>query len=239
MSNPKYTTKSETEKVFSVFDSFQKDAEKTQSAVNEDIRDDQPVLTMSSLGKLGRFGNQLFQYTFLRICAEKSGARVECPPWIGQTLFGHNDPPISKRLPPAIERSDMGKNLFDFIPEFIPYLEKLADAKSWRISSEALDCGLSNVDLWGFFQFHTRYFKPHQQYFRSLFQPVSDLKSALEDGLNLLRSKGKTIVCVHIRRGDYIKQPRTRFTLVFPSKLKSFLYILGWHSAWKTPSTSS
>ena len=59
---------------------------------------------MSSLGKLGRFGNQLFQYAFLRICAEKSGARVECPPWIGQTLFGHKDATISQQLPPAIER---------------------------------------------------------------------------------------------------------------------------------------
>ncbi len=54
--------------------------------------------------------------------------------------------------------------------------------------------------------------------FRSLFQPVSDLKSALEDGLSILRSKGKTIVGIHIRRGDYIKEPRVGFTLVFPTK---------------------
>ena len=74
------------------------------------------------------------------------------------------------------------------------------------------------MDIWGFFQYHTRYLKPHQQYFRSLFQPVSDLESALEDSLNILRSKGKTIVGIHIRRGDYIKEPRVGFTLVFPTK---------------------
>jgi hypothetical protein len=106
---------------------------------------------MSSTGQLGRFGNQLFQYAFLRLCAEKSGARVECPAWVGQTLFGHQDPTISKRLPPAIERKDEEENLFDVIPEFIPYLEKLANAKSSRVEGEALNTGLVNVDLWGFF----------------------------------------------------------------------------------------
>lgn len=217
--NSNYSSKSETERVFSVFDNFRKNAEDIQSSfVEEDLGDRQPLLTMSSIGQLGRFGNQLFQYAFLRICAEKSGAKVECPPWIGQTLFGHNDSPISKRLPPAVERRDVGESLFDVIPEFIPYLEKLAGAKSSRVGSEVLETGLANVDLWGFFQFHTRYLKSHQQYFRSLLQPVSDLRVALENSLNILRSKGKTIVGIHIRRGDYITEPRVGFTLVFPTK---------------------
>ncbi|NEQ84581.1 MAG: alpha-1,2-fucosyltransferase [Moorea sp. SIO2I5] len=219
IANPNYTSKSETERVFSVFDGFKKDADHTKvSLVNEDKSDLQPVLTMSSIGQLGRFGNQLFQYAFLKICSEKSGAKVECPAWIGQTIFGHNAPPISKRLPPAIERVDLRKGLFEVIPEFIPYLEKLAQAKSYRVGSEVLEIGLANLDIWGFFQFHTRCLKPHQQYFRSLFEPVIDLKSPLEDGLNSLRSKGKTIVGIHIRRGDYIKEPRLGCTLVFPTK---------------------
>jgi Glycosyl transferase family 11 len=174
---------------------------------------------MSSIGKLGRFANQIFQYAFLRICAEKSGARVEYPAWIGQTLFGHQDAPISKRLLPEIElKQDAEQGLFDVVPALIPYIEKLADAKSVRIGSDALDTGVVNVDLWGFFQFHTRYLKPHQQYFRSLFQPVDDLKLALDDGLKLLRSKGKTIVGIHLRRSDYLTGPRAGFTLVFPTK---------------------
>src|SRR5689334_21725322 len=97
MEKSKYSSKSETEKVFSALDSFQKGAVNTVSTSIE------PVLTMSRLGQLGRFGNQLFQYAFLRICAEKTGSRVECPTWIGETLFGHQDAPISQRLPPAIE----------------------------------------------------------------------------------------------------------------------------------------
>jgi hypothetical protein len=219
MEDSKYTAKSETDRVFSVFETFKKDAEEIESSsANEAESRSQPVLTMSSIGKLGRFGNQLFQYAFLRICAEKSGARVECPPWIGQTLFGHNDAVISKRLPPAIERKDIGESLFDIIPEFIPYIEKLANAKSARVGSEALEHGLVNVDLWGFFQFKTRFLEPHKQYFRSLFQPVTPIKLPLEDALNILRSQGKTIVGIHIRQGDYITEARAGFTLVFPAK---------------------
>jgi hypothetical protein len=219
MENSNYSPKSETDRVFNVFEGFNKDAENTKSLSAKDAENpSQPILTMSSLGQLGRFGNQLFQYTFLRICAKQSGAKVECPAWIGQTLFGHNDSPISHRLPPAIECRDNGETLFDFIPEFIPYIEKLAVANNSRIGSEALEHGLVNVDLWGFFQVHTQLLKPHKEYLRSLFQPVSDLKFALEDGLNLLRSKGKTIIGIHIRRGDYITFPLAGFTLAVPSR---------------------
>ena len=216
----KYIAKSELERLSSVFGNLTKDAQITKVLSENDIvSNDSSVLTMSSIGQLGRFANQIFQYAFLRICAEKSGARVECPAWIGQTLFGHQDAPISKRLPPAIElKRDLEQGLFDVVPALIPYIEKLADAKSLRVGSDALDTGLVNVDLWGFFQFHTRYLKPHQQYFRSLFQPVDDLKLALDDGLKLLRSKCKTIVGIHLRRSDYLTEPRAGFTLVFPTK---------------------
>ena len=217
----KYIAKSELERLSSVFGKLTKDAQATKTSSENDLAgDDSAVLTMSSIGQLGRFANQLFQYAFLRICAEKSGARVECPAWIGQTLFGHQDAPISQRLPPAIESKDreVEQSLFDAVPAFIPYIEKLADAKSVRLGSEALNTGLANVDLWGFFQFHTQHFKPHQQYFRSLFQPVDDLKLALDNGLKLLRSKGKTIVGIHLRRTDYLTEPRAGFTLVFPTK---------------------
>ncbi|MEH1951298.1 MAG: alpha-1,2-fucosyltransferase [Nostoc sp.] len=215
----KYTTKSETNRVFSVFDTFKQDAEEIKDCcVNNARSAKEPVLTMCSIGQFGRFGNQLFQYAFLRICAEKNGARVESPPWIGQTLFGHKDVPISKRLPPAIERRDFGESLFEIIPEFIPYLEKLADAKSSYVGSEALEQGLANVDIWGFFQLPTHLLAPYKEYFRSLFQPVQELKIPLENTLNILRSKGKTIIGIHLRRGDYIAEIRAGFTLVFPAK---------------------
>src|SRR5919202_2877616 len=146
MEKTTYSTKSETETLFSVSDTSQKDGVNTKSTSTDGTATSiDPVLTMSCLGKLGRFGNQLFQYAFLRICAERSGSRVECPFWIGQTLFGHKDASISQQLPPAIERCDVGENLFDAIPELILYLEKIADTKSFSVCSEALEQGLANV----------------------------------------------------------------------------------------------
>lgn len=218
MNKSKYRDQSEIKRAFNVFDALNKKTKnaKKPSKLNEDLS--QAILTMSSLGNLGRFGNQLFQYAFLKICAKQSGSKVECPPWIGQSLFGHQDPPVSHRLPPAIERRDVGENLFDVVPEFIPYVEKLADAESCRIGAEALEHGLENVDIWGFFQINTRFYEPYKEYFKSLFQPVEDLKSPLENGLNIIRSKGKTIVGIHIRRGDFITLPQAGFTFVVPSK---------------------
>ena len=219
MEKTTYSTKSETERVFSVSDTSQKDGVNTKSTSKDGTATSiEPVLTMSCLGKLGRFGNQMFQYAFLRICAEKSGSRIECPFWIGQTLFGHKDASISQQLPPAIERCDVGENLFDAIPELILYLEKISDAKSSRVGSETLEKGLTNVDLWGFFQFNTQFFAPYKEYIRSLFQPVIELKYPLEDSLKILRSKGKTIVGIHIRRGDYITGWQFGCTLTFPAK---------------------
>lgn len=57
------------------------------------------VVQVSCLGRLGRFGNQLFQYAFARGYAEAIGARLETPPWIGQTLFGLNDHPMGPAMP--------------------------------------------------------------------------------------------------------------------------------------------
>jgi Glycosyl transferase family 11 len=207
-----YSKRSEIDQIFLNLDSLSPKSEPKAAGSTFE----RSVLTMSSLGKLGRFGNQLFQYAFLRICALRTDAQVECPSWIGQSLFGHTDLPISQRLMPAIEQLEQGETLFDVFPEFIPYLEKMAEVSSVRVGVEALEQGLKNADLWGFFQFHTRYFQPHQAFFRSLFQPVPELRTALEIGLAQLRSQGKTIIGVHIRRGDFVRLPMAGFTLVVP-----------------------
>ncbi len=57
------------------------------------------VVSISCLGRFGRFGNQLFQYAVTRKYAELHGARLETPAWVGQRLFYIDDPPISSPLP--------------------------------------------------------------------------------------------------------------------------------------------
>src|SRR5262245_49493375 len=57
------------------------------------------VVQCTTLGSFGRFGNQLFQYAFARAYAERYGALLEVPDWIGRRLFGVTDPYPSRALP--------------------------------------------------------------------------------------------------------------------------------------------
>jgi hypothetical protein len=49
------------------------------------------VISFKKLGQLGRLGNQLFQYAFLRTTAERLGVKFYCPEWLGDRIFQLND----------------------------------------------------------------------------------------------------------------------------------------------------
>lgn len=144
-----------------------------------------PTISSSFLGmeNMVRFGNQIFLYAFLKIYALEHNLRVETPAWSGQYLFGHNDAPISQPLPLVGEQRQ-------------PY--KLSDSAILN-SLEPF----KNVDFNGYFQFHTQYYARNKEYFQSLFKPVSEVETKVTEALHLLRSKGKTVVGLHLRRGDY------------------------------------
>jgi hypothetical protein len=59
------------------------------------------TIQFSRLGKIGGWGNQLFQYCFARAFAEKSESVLEIPGgWLGRMVFkGVDHPPISRKLP--------------------------------------------------------------------------------------------------------------------------------------------
>ncbi|MEG3845592.1 FkbM family methyltransferase [Microcoleus sp. herbarium19] len=140
-----------------------------------------PVIAMSTLGRNGRFANQIFQYAFLKIYAKEHNLRVETPAWIGQYLFGCNDSPISQHLPVVSEETN------NLLEARIPHAKET----------------FKNVDFWGYFQYRTKYYAAHKEYFRSLFKPVPEVETKMKEALDCLRSRGKTIVGLHLRRGDY------------------------------------
>jgi FkbM family methyltransferase len=144
-----------------------------------------PAITSSVLGieNMGRLGNQIFMYAFLKTYAREHNLRVEIPAWIGQYLFGQNDAPISKPLPIVGEQAQ-------------PY--KLSESAILNAPEP-----LKNVDFNGYFQFHTQYHAQHKEYFQSLFKPVSEVEAKVIKALDRLHSKGKTVVGLHLRRGDY------------------------------------
>ena len=156
-----------------------------------------PVIAMSKLGIRGRFGNQVFQYAFMRIYCSRYSLKLQTGRWVGQYLFGHRDPAVSRKFPMIDTR---------IIRE---YVNKHSIAKAKKPP-------FANVDLIGQFMLHTRHFRPYKSYFRSLFRPVPKIKRIVADGMRKLRRKGKTIVGIHIRRGDFLNYKNHRIFVCTP-----------------------
>lgn len=76
------------------------------------------IVQMSTLGNNGRFGNQLFQFCFIKAYAEKYNAKLEIPEnWIGRNLFKDIDKidSISCKLPKTkLDEIPKGKVNIDF-----------------------------------------------------------------------------------------------------------------------------
>ncbi|MGB6354281.1 MAG: alpha-1,2-fucosyltransferase [Steroidobacteraceae bacterium] len=138
-------------------------------------------IQMTSLGANGRFGNQLLQYGFLRLYAAKHGLVAETPDWIGRYVFGCNDPGISAALPVV------GENAVD-LPAAL---------------RGDLDSPPRNCDLQGYFCGDTRRWGPVAAEFRRLYEPVPAIRHELDAALSRLRERGRTLVAIHLRRGDF------------------------------------
>lgn len=69
------------------------------------------MISFIELGNIGRLGNQLFQYAFLRTQAKKINTDFYCPYWIGDDIFELND---------AKYRSIKAENIKYFYNEIFP-----------------------------------------------------------------------------------------------------------------------
>src|SRR5258708_1618133 len=140
-----------------------------------------PVICMSTLGQRGKFGNQLLQYAFLRLYAQEHGLVAQAPDWIGRDLFDCDDPLPQGPLPAIDEaRAD----LFGSLRRETPQVYAGTDIAGYF-------CG--SMQRWG----------ARAEGFRSLFVPGRKLQPLLEQAQGVLRRRGRTLVGVHIRRGDF------------------------------------
>ena len=137
----------------------------------------QATVSLRQLGRLGRFGNWLFQYMFLKCYAAKNGLRSETPHWPGHQLFDCNDPLLSTHFPRCAE----------------------SDAVTLLKQPQAI----TNVDLVGYFQLHTSHYAPYQEYIREVLTPHPRLHPKLIQGFQPLAKAGRTLVALHVRRGDF------------------------------------
>lgn len=146
------------------------------------------LITMNVLGGKGRWGNQVFEYAWLRTYAKRYGLDYECSPWVGQYLFGHADPPVTHNLPIVDER----------------YLPTEREDHVYFLAQSIPPKGdeLRGRDYNGYCQFPTSWYAEDQDFIRSLFQPTPELQAKLDGPVAELRKRGKTVIGLHMRRGD-------------------------------------
>jgi hypothetical protein len=120
------------------------------------------------------------QYAFLKTYARKHDCELQLPPWVGNTLFGCEDPPVTVNLPPRLEQDDCLQHPRP--PAGDEYV---------------------NHDFRGYAQYHTSYYRPHRTEIRAMFRPVGSVAKRLRPALEKLFAGNHTVVGVHLRRGDY------------------------------------
>eukprot|EP00186_Timspurckia_oligopyrenoides_P001914 CAMPEP_0182447460 /NCGR_PEP_ID=MMETSP1172-20130603/16274_1 /TAXON_ID=708627 /ORGANISM="Timspurckia oligopyrenoides, Strain CCMP3278" /LENGTH=551 /DNA_ID=CAMNT_0024643905 /DNA_START=142 /DNA_END=1797 /DNA_ORIENTATION=+ len=169
-----------------------------------------PVLTMTGFGELGRWGNQILQYAFLVSAAQKTGAKIQVPYWVGTDIFNLDNSLVERRLPAVIEDRTMKANS-TFTDSFMEYIRASNGGKTVpEVFQDVLNpessTQLKNSDVWGWFQWPTQQFLPHKQLILKTFAPIPALENHFQSIITeKLRPNGQktTVVGLHLRLGDY------------------------------------
>jgi hypothetical protein len=136
---------------------------------------------MRSLGQNGRFGNQLLQYGFARLYAQQHELVAEFPDWIGRDIFDFDDAFPSAKFPTVNE----------------------GDADLFGSLQGRTDQVFAGRDIEGYFCGNTKEWSAWRSQFCTLFAPGQKVRGILGQVLDNLRSRGKTIVAIHLRQGNY------------------------------------
>jgi hypothetical protein len=143
-----------------------------------------PVVTMSDFGRNGRFGNQLFQRTYLRLVARRQGAILQLPPWAGTALFGTEDPLPSVRPMPITK-------------------EEALDVESRRRLLSDSVSGFKGLDFSGYGMMPSGMFAADKEQIRAEHVFDQRLTERFDRALSPFLAGGKKLIVIHLRRGDY------------------------------------
>jgi hypothetical protein len=180
------------------------------------------MISFTKFGELGRLGNQLFQYAFLRTTAKQLGVKFFCPPWIGDSVFDLKDSGERSVEPQAISHRYMES--FDYLG----FNENVSQIKD-------------DTDIHGYFQ--------TEKYFCNDVRAWYKFKdSATENIRNQYQNVDfKNSVGISVRLGDFVttyghryyvparkfylkaleKTPRSGSVLVFSDDIKGARNLLG------------
>lgn len=140
------------------------------------------IISMSRLGRMGRFGNQLFQVAALTEYANRNGCTFQHPPWVGEWLFDWPASPVTEDLP--------------------TYREGRVDNEPLGYQLPPKDDEAVGRDFVGYCQWHTSWWRPDERRFWHRLEPAEKHLERLRRTTDWLDASG-TLIGLHIRRGDY------------------------------------
>ena len=148
------------------------------------------LVQMSTLGRNGRFGNQIFQYFFLRLVQDQLGYEIRNPTWLGEKLFNLEGSKelINSAFPvdwkPVVQRADT------------PALDLQ------RIDYLMSQNNTNSLDISGYFHYQTRNLSSHRDLFLSIFSISESLMTSIRERLDILNIT--SVIAIHVRATDYI-----------------------------------
>ncbi|OYQ31472.1 hypothetical protein CHU95_20185 [Niveispirillum lacus] len=142
-----------------------------------------PRLTSTTLGNRGRFAHNVLEYVLLRLYAQQRGCILETPDWVGGAYFELDDPVPSGPLPPW----PFGRRILNGFVTGHYQGEAPVDRDA-----------LSPLFLYD-------YPLALRDRVRSWLRPRRQWAPWIDPPVNALRAVGKTIVAIHIRRGDFLQ----------------------------------
>lgn len=147
-------------------------------------------VSMSQLGRMGRFCDQLSQYVLLRCYARRHGLSAEVPDWIGRHLFTLDDPAPAAPLPALPADTKAVSALLNAFAGSTPPItgHDLPAALCWAMFETDAYWDLLARD---------------KAFVQGLFRPVPTVAAHGDQAMAALRQRGTTIIAVHLRRGDF------------------------------------
>lgn len=156
------------------------------------------VITYKKLGKLGRLGNQLFQYAGARLYAELNGFDWAFPPWIGDRIFNMRPKPLGLRrlFLPTVQLEDMGST--NWSERLLRPFGLWQRGTMNQLYSHPRDA----ISLYGYLQDETSLSKLREH--KSRVQSWFRFKPEIDESFRAA-TKGISWVGMHVRRGDYAR----------------------------------
>lgn len=180
------------------------------------------MITFRKLGKLGRFGNQLFQYAGAKLYADLNNFESVFPKWTGNKIFdgvsrpyGSTDKIKSLFLPTRQLDDIKSYNRIDTVKFILGINNRLPETiniKNLYSNSE------DNINLYSYFQdeFSFELLKKHKNLIRRWFSFKPEIDSEYKKITNHLQPW----IGIHIRRGDFVKRGLAVPTIEYLELLK-------------------